>query len=136
MSEKMEYPPYIGRLLALSLAVFHCLVHGEDVLHRHAGLDIMHLGKDKPAVGGENIDIAAGVRIDFMRSSERQHLLRVAAAAPEADPIAKLALQPDGIHAACADLHRVEDVASRIDNPGDQLIDTSAAVQEDGTVEL
>ena len=69
--------------------------HLYDVLRRHVGLDVVHLREHEArSVAGEVGHAAADLVAHIGRRAAGQHLLRVAAAAPEADVLAEVALLP------------------------------------------
>ena len=63
------------------------LVHREDVLNGHAGLNIVNCVEDESARGGEDPYPLADLAPDLVRRAEWQGLLGVHAAPPERHPL-------------------------------------------------
>ena len=80
--------------------------HGDDVLRRHVGQDVVDLLKDETAAGREDRNLPADVLADFVGRAVREDEAGVAAAAPKREPVAEIALQPGRVHAGASDLHR------------------------------
>ena len=67
-----------------------CVEHGDDILRRHAGLDVVDAVEDVAAAGFEDVEILADVLFNFLRAGKTKHVLRVDAAAPEDQGVSKL----------------------------------------------
>ncbi len=65
------------------------------------------------------------------RRALRQDALGVAAAAPEGQVAAELALEPDRVHAAGARLHGIDDLDPGLDEVGQDVDDRAAGMKED-----
>ena len=87
--------------------------------------------KTKPPPGCQTCDLPAHVLADLRRGAVDQHVARIAAAAPEGEPAAEVALQARGVHAAAGDLHGVDGIQPGVDQAGQQFAHAAAAVQHD-----
>ena len=105
--------------------------HGDDVLRRHVGQDVVNLLKHETAARRENRNLPANVLADFVGRGVRENETGVAAAAPKREPVAEIAFQPGGVHAGARDLHGIRGVEPRFDQVGDQRADPAAAVEHD-----
>src|SRR5450756_1452925 len=78
-------PGSTGRreLAAAAAVLADGVVNGSDVLGRHERLDVVDRGVDEAAAGREVVDPPLHLVADLRRGSEREHPLRVNAAAPE-----------------------------------------------------
>ena len=74
--------------------------------------------KTKPPPGEKMAAALQNLAAHLRGRAERQHLLRVDAAAPERQPVAILRLQLRGVHARGRALHRVEDIEAGLDEAG------------------
>ena len=63
--------------------------HGDDILRRNIGLDVVDLLEDKSAAGIEDADLFSDMIGNLLGRRLRQDRLGVAAAAPEGDPAAE-----------------------------------------------
>ena len=105
--------------------------HGKDVFRRDVGLDVVDLVEHVTAVGAEGRDPLLDVLADFLRRGTAQDGLGIAAAAPEDQAVAELALEPGRLHVGGRGLHRVENVDPRLDEMRQQVVDRAARVQKD-----
>ena len=87
--------------------------------------------KTKPPPGASASTLRRTSSFTCLRRAVRQHALRVYAAAPEDDVLAKVALERDRLHARRADVHRVENVHAHLDEIGQQRADVAARVKEE-----
>jgi len=78
------------------------------------------------AESSTDVEAALDVILHVLRRAAREDVPRVAAAAPEADVLPEVRLQPRGIHARAAGLHRVDHVVAGIDQIGQESPDRSA----------
>jgi len=91
----------------------------------------MDLLEDEPAAGGEDPHLLSDVRADLLGCAVGQNFPGVAAATPECQVPAELALQLRGAHPAAGDLDRVDGVEPRVDEVRQKRADPSAAMQHD-----
>jgi len=75
--------------------------HGNDVLSRDIGLNIVNLGEYVPSPRLEYANLLSDMFADFLGRSIRKNVLSIAPAAPKDDLAAELLLQPFGCHVGC-----------------------------------
>ena len=81
----------------------------------HVCQDVVHLLEDKATALSQNLDLVLDMAGDFLGRAVRQQPLGIAAAAPESDVLAEVALQALRLHALAADLHRIDGVEAGLD---------------------
>ena len=86
--------------------------------------------KTKPPPGANVSMLRRTWSLTSLGRPPRQDLARVAAAAPERDVRAEVALEPLGLHVLRGDLDGVDDVDAGLDQVGQELVDRAARVQE------
>src|ERR1035441_939706 len=69
------------------------VIHGHHVSRWHVCQDVMHLLEDEPAAGPHYLHLLANVFGDLRRRPFDQDIARVAAAAPEREPVSEVALK-------------------------------------------
>jgi hypothetical protein len=104
--------------------------HGDDVLCRRLGLDVVDGIEDEAAVGREDLASTQDLFADLRWCSEGQHVLCVYASAPEDDAIAELPFELLGLHARGGTLDRVEDVDAGFDERWQEFRNGAAGVLE------
>ena len=104
--------------------------HGNNILRRHVGLDVVYLIEDISAAGREELHPFLHMGAHFVRRRCRQHTLRVAAPAPEYDLVAEFLFQTRRLHIGGGGLHWIEDIDAGLNEMRDQVIHRSAAMQE------
>lgn len=108
--------------------------HRDNVLRRDVSHDIVYLVKDEASVGLENAHQVRDVLTYLVRGTAAENVLSFAAAAPEGDFIAKFTLELFRLHAACGDLHRVDDIHAAVHDHWQGAGDGSAAMHENFNV--
>src|SRR5450759_2495097 len=98
-----------------SIEFMHGIQHGDDVLHRSAGLQVVDRIEHEPAAGREDLAAAQHFLPHLLRRTERQGLLGIHASAPEHQARTILALQFGRIHTRRRTLHRVDDIEPGLD---------------------
>ena len=105
-----------GTLLVKPATLHKRIEHGDHVLRRDVGQDVVDLLEDETAAAVQ-IHLPANVpRISPARPCV--HEPRVATAAPERHPAAEIGLQPGRVHAGAGDLHRIHRVQAGLDQVG------------------
>ncbi len=64
--------------------------HGDNILWRYVGLDIVNLGENIAATRREDINQFFYVLLDFFRGGERQDMLGVGSGTPKHNVFSKL----------------------------------------------
>src|SRR5271157_4223187 len=109
----------------------HRVEHRDDVLGGDIGHDVMDLLEDEPAAWGEDFHLLSDMRADLLGCAVGQDFPGVAAATPESQVLAELALQLRGVHPAAGDLDRVDGVEPRLDEVRQKRADPFAAMKHD-----
>lgn len=91
-----------------AVEVLDRVIHGDNVLRRHIGHNVMRLLKDETAAGCEECQLLLHVLMDFRGRRLRQDCARVTATAPKAKPGAEIPFQPRRVHAGASDLDGVD----------------------------
>ena len=104
--------------------------HGDDVFRGDVAHDVVHLIEHETGIFAEDAGQKAHVLTHLFGRLEAENLLRVAAAAPEADLVAVAILERIRLHVVCGDLHRIQHVDAGLDEIRDERLDGSAGVQE------
>ncbi len=102
--------------------------HGQDVLGRNLGLDVVDAEGDIPRA--QILDAPANLGAHLGWCAVGQDVLAVHRA-PECQAVAELALQPRRVHTGGGYLHRVQDFDADIDEVGDEGVDRAATVERD-----
>ena len=78
--------------------VAHRCIQCEQILRRHASLDVVDCVEHEAAVRAEDADALAHLGAHLIRRAERQGALRIHAAAPEGDLLAETRFELLRIH--------------------------------------
>src|SRR5208283_6179123 len=113
-----------------SVELMDRIQHGDDVLHRRTGLQIVNRIEYEPAAGREDLAAAQYFLAHFLRRAERQGLLCIHAPAPEDQARAVLPLQPGRLHPGRRTLYRVDNVETGLDEAFEKPLHTAAGMFE------
>src|ERR1017187_1581333 len=116
--------------MRISIEFMHGIQHGDDVLHRRSGLQVVDRIEHEPAAGRKDLAAAQHFLPHLLRRTKGQGLLGIHASAPEHQARTILALQFGGLHACRRTLHRVDDIEAGLDEALKEALHAAAGMFE------
>ena len=84
--------------------------HGDNILGRNIGQDVVDLGENIPSAPAEYFNPAPDLFIDLLFRSSGKQMLGVAASSPESQVLSEFSLEPFRVHSPGAGLDGIDDL--------------------------